>query len=154
MHEKILVPLDGSKLGEAALPYVEALVSKMLPEVEIEITLLQVLTSSAVSPFGGETSAPVDYTGEEMEQMKNGALAYLDKTGQALSDKGYTASSAIAIGDASEEIVRVSEEIEADLIAIATHGRSGLSRWAFGSVAEKVLRRGGRVPIVMVRVNR
>ena len=57
----------------------------------------------------------------------------------------------MGIGDASEEIIKAAEEINADLIAMSTHGRSGLSRWAFGSVTDKVLRRGGRVPILTVR---
>jgi nucleotide-binding universal stress UspA family protein len=57
----------------------------------------------------------------------------------------------VATGDASAEIVKAAEEINANVIAMSTHGRSGLSRWAFGSVTNKVLRRKGKISIAMVR---
>jgi nucleotide-binding universal stress UspA family protein len=151
MERRILIPLDGSKVGEAALPYVQDLVSNMSPEVKVVVTLLQVLAPKTVPVVGGETSAPIAYTVDEMEQTKNQAMAYLERTGQALTGKGCKVISTVAIGDASEEIVLASKQINANLIAMSTHGRSGLSRWAFGSVTDKVLQRGGTVPIIMVR---
>ena len=71
MEEKILVPLDGSTIGEAALPYVEELVSKLSPEVKVEITLLQVVSSLTHYIVAGEASVRVPYTEQEMKQIKN-----------------------------------------------------------------------------------
>lgn len=153
MDEKIIVPLDGSLVGESALPYVEDLVSKLSPEVKAEVILLQVLF-----PLSGQSMYVVkdvgpdkEYTEKLMEENKKAALNYLNKTGEALRGKGVKVTAKVAIGDVSEEIVKAAEEIDANLIAMSTHGRSGISRWAFGSVADKVLRQGGRIPVAMVK---
>ena len=150
MNEKILVPLDGSKVGESALPYVEDLVSKMLPDSKVEITLIQVVSSLTHYVVGGETSAIVAYTEEEINQMKKQAAAYLEKAGQTLKGKGVKTAIQVVAGDAADEIIKAADEMNADIIAMSTHGRSGLSRWAFGSVTDKVLR-GGHHPVLVVR---
>lgn len=154
MYERILVPLDGSKTGEAALPYVEELVSKLSPAVKVEITLLQVLSPRRVPVVAGEAVAEIAYSEEEMEQTKEQAMDYLNQAGEALRSKGATVWAKVEIGIASDEIVKVAGEINIDLIAMSTHGRSGFSRWAFGSVTDKVLRMGGKVPILMVKAPR
>ena len=150
MYERILAPLDGSKVGEAALPYVEELVSKLSPKVKAEVTLFQVVSSRVYYVVAGEASAPIPYTEKEMEQIKAKAKEYLDKAGEGLKSKGAIVKTKVAVGNADEEINKAAEEINADLIAMSTHGRSGLSRWAFGSVTAKVLR-GGNKPVLMVR---
>jgi len=151
MYEKIIVPLDGSKVGEAALPYVEDLVSKLSPEIEVEVTLLQVLSSVSHAVLSGPAIVDVPYTDKEIEQIKNNILDYLNKAGETLRSKGVTVTAKVAIGDTSEEIIKAAEEVNANFIAIATHGRSGLSRLAFGSITDKVLRREGNIPIIVVR---
>ena len=153
MNEKIIVPLDGSFVGESALPYVGDLVSKLSPEVQVEVILLQVLSPvSSRMIYGTEGAIPdIEYTEKQMEENKINALDYLNKTGEALRGKGATITAKVAIGDASEEIVKAAEEIDADLIAMSTHGRSGINRWAFGSVTDKVLRREGRIPVAMIK---
>ncbi len=150
MRERILVPLDGSKVGEAALPYVEDLVPKFLPEPKVEVTLMQVLSSLSHYVVAGEASARVPYTEEEIEQMKKQAMRYLRKAAEGLKKQGATARVRVAVGDAAGEIIKAADEINADIIAMSTHGRSGLSRWAFGSVTDKVLR-GGHKPVLVVR---
>jgi len=154
MYEKILVPLDGSKIGEAALPYVEDLVSKISPGVKVEVILFQVLSRVTHAVAGGEAAVNVPYTEQELEQAKQKAIDYLNEIGEHLGGKGATVKVRVAVGDASDEIVKAAEEIDANLIAMSTHGRSGFSRWAFGSVTDKVLRREGRIPIAMVRAPR
>jgi len=151
MYEKIIVPLDGSKTGEAALPYVEDLVSKLSPEVELEVILLQVLPPAPPPSVAGATYVAVPHTGEEIEQYKEKALDYLNTTGEALRGKGATVTAEVRIGSAPEEIVKAAEEANVNIIAMSTHGRSGLSRWAFGSVTDKVLRLETNIPIAMVR---
>jgi len=150
MYERILVPLDGSKVGEAALPYVKELVSKISPAVKVEVTLLQVVSSLTHYVVAGEASAPVPYTEQEMEQIKRKAMDYLDKAGKGLKSKNVVVKSRVSVGKAADEINKAADGIDADLIAMSTHGRSGISRLAFGSVTDRVLR-GGNRPILMVR---
>jgi len=151
MYERILIPLDGSEIGESALPHVEDLLSKLSPEVKAEVTLLQVLRPMRPYIVGGYEVPDIAYTEHEIEEIKKEAINYLNKAGETLRDKGAKVTARVAIGDVSEEIVKAAEEINANLIAISTHGRSGISRWAFGSVTDKVLRREGRIPILTVR---
>ena len=150
MYERILVPLDGSKVGEAALPYVKELVSKISPAVKVEVILLQVVSSLTHYVVAGEASAPVPYTEQEMEQIKRKAMDYLDKAGKGLKSKNVVVKSRVSVGKAADEINKAADGIDADLIAMSTHGRSGISRLAFGSVTDRVLR-GGNRPILMVR---
>ncbi len=153
MYERILVPLDGSKVGEAALPYVEELVAKLALGTKVEVTLFQVISSLAHYIVAGEASAPIPYTEKEMEQIKKKATDYLDKAGEGLRSKGAIVKTEVATGKAAEQIIKVTEEIKADLVAMSTHGRSGLGRWAFGSVTDKVLR-AGNAPVLVVRAPR
>ena len=151
MYERILVPLDGSILGETALSYIEELVSKLKPEPKVEVTLLQVVSSLTHYIIAGEAGVQVPYTEQEMEQIKQKAMDYLNKASEGLRKRGAIVKTQVSIGDHADEINNVANEIDADLVAMSTHGRSGLSRWAFGSVADKVLR-GGNKPVLMVRV--
>jgi len=151
MYERILVPLDASKVGETALPYVEDLASKLSPEVKLEVTLLLVVSRLTHWVVAGETSAPVPYTEQELAIIKQRATGYLEETAEVLRSKGLTVETKVCTGNAAEEIIKVADEMNADLIAMSTHGRSGLSRWAFGSVTEKVLQ-AANAPVLVVRV--
>ncbi|MFC2065946.1 universal stress protein [Chloroflexota bacterium] len=150
MYERILVPLDGSKIGEAALPYVEELVSKLGTTPKIEVTLLQVVSSTTYYVVAGEASVPVPYTEQELDAIKQKATEYLDKAGEGLRSTGAIVKNQVAIGKASVEIIKAADEINVDLVAMSTHGRHGFSRLALGSVTDKVLR-DGNVPVLMVR---
>ena len=150
MYERILVPLDGSKVGEAALVHVEKLVSKMAPKVKTEVILFQVISSLSHYVIAGEASVQVPYSEKEVAQIKKKAKEYLDRAGESLRSKGVTVKTKVATGKAVGEIVKAADEIKVDLIAMSTHGRSGLSRLTFGSITDKVLRTGN-VPILVVR---
>jgi len=150
MYERILVPLDGSKVGEAALAHVEKLVSKMAPKVKTEVILFQVISSLTHYVIAGEASVQVPYSEKEIGQIKKKAKNYLDKAGESLRSKGVTVKTKVATGKAAKEIVKAADEIKVDLIAMSTHGRSGLSRLTFGSITDKVLR-AGTVPVLVVR---
>lgn len=150
MYERILVPLDGSKIGEAALAHVEKLVSKMAPKVKTEVILFQVISSLTHYVIAGEASVQVPYSEKEIGQIKKKAKNYLDKAGESLRSKGVTVKTKVATGKAAKEIVKAADEIKVDLIAMSTHGRSGLSRLTFGSITDKVLR-AGTVPVLVVR---
>ncbi|MFC1915461.1 universal stress protein [Chloroflexota bacterium] len=150
MYERILVPLDGSKVGESALVHVEELVSKMAPKVKTEVILFQVISSLTHYVIAGEASTQVPYTEKELGQIKERAKGYLNKAGEGLRSKGAIVKTKVATGKATEEIVKAADEVKASLIAMSTHGRSGLSRLTFGSITDKVLRTG-TVPILVVR---
>jgi len=150
MALKILIPLDGSKTGETALPYVEGLVSKLSPRVKVELTLLQVVSFLTHYVAAGELMTPISYTEKEMEQIQQQARNYLNKVAEDIRSKKVSVKVRVGIGSAAEEIIKSADEISVDLIAMSTHGRSGISRWAFGSVTDRVLR-GGHKPVLVVR---
>jgi len=150
MFSKVLVPLDGSKVGEAALPAIEQLVDKLAPGTKVEVILIGVITLLRHWVVVGEASAPVSYTEEELELIRQRVRDYLEGAGAGLIGKGVRVNSLVRMGDAAEEILRAAEEIKADMIAMSTHGRSGLRRLAFGSITDKVLR-GASVPVLTVR---
>jgi len=156
MSERILIPLDGSEVGEAALHYVERTMSRLAPGQPVEITLFRVLkplTREVYAPAAGTVGVP--YTEAEMAPVKKQAMDYLEKSGAILRKKGAVVKCVVVIGgtgvSAAEEIIKAEGEVNADLVAMSTHGRHGLSRWAFGSVTDKVLR-AGSVPVLLVRV--
>lgn len=151
MALKILIPLDGSKTGETALPYVEELVSKLSPRVKVELTLLQVVSFLTHYVAAGELMTPISYTEKEVKQIQQQARNYLTKVAKDIRSKKVSVKIRLGIGNAAEEIIRAADEISVDLIAMSTHGRHGISRWAFGSVTDKVLR-GGHKPMLIVRV--
>ena len=147
MYERILVPLFGSKAGEAALPYVEELVSKLAPGQKVEVTLFHVLLPRTHLIYGEE----IPYPEAEMEEIKKKAMAYLDKAGEGLRSKGAIVKCKVSVGARiADEIIEAEDEINADLVAMSTHGRHGHSRWALGSVTDKVLH-AGSIPVLVVR---
>lgn len=150
MFERILVPLDGSKVGEAALPVIGQLVDKLAPNSKVEVTLIGVITLLRHWVVVGEASAPVSYTEEELKLIKDKVSDYLAKTAESLTKKNVMVKTIVASGNAAEEILKATDEIKADIIAMSTHGRSGLRRLAFGSITDKVLH-GSNVPVLMVR---
>lgn len=150
MVERILIPLDGSNIGEAALLYINELVSKLSPKTKVQITLLQVVSPLTHYAFDEEAVAPTPYTAQEIEQNEKQAMDYLKKAGEGLRSQGATVKTRVVIGNAAEEIISVADEINADLIAMSTHGRSGISRWVLRSVTDRILR-GGHKPILLVR---
>jgi len=151
MYQNILLPLDGSKIGEAAIPVIEDLVTKLRPELKVTVTLFGVVTTTTYWVVAGEASAPVQYTEKELEQIKNKVNDYLVKTGEGLKSKGAIVNTMVKVGNAATEIIKAATDIKADLIAMSTHGRSGISRLAFGSVTDRVLRQAREVPVLMVR---
>ena len=150
MFSRVLVPLDGSKVGEAAIPVIEQLVDRLAPETKVEVILIGVITMLRHWVVVGEASAPVSYTEEELKRIKERVTDNLLKAGEPLRKKGINISTIVSSGNAADEIIKAAEENKADLIAMSTHGRSGLRRLAFGSVTDKVLRRS-RVPVLTVR---
>ncbi len=142
---KMLIPLDGSKESEAVIPYVEELASRLKGEV---VLLHVVPPASPVYAIPGET-AQFPYTQAEVELLKVDAGKYLEKVTNALEDKHIKVRFEIRVGNTAHEIIKLADEIHADLVAMSTHGWSGITRWALGSTADKVLN-GGNTPLLLV----
>lgn len=138
MFKKILVPLDGSKLAEKILPQVE----KLVKHCQAEVHLMRVVVSYKVEPREEK---------EEREQLIQEAWGYLEKIVTRLRKKRMKAYAAVAYGKDAVQICDFGRKNKFDLIAMATHGRSGISRWALGSVADKVLTCSA-VPVMLFRV--
>jgi nucleotide-binding universal stress UspA family protein len=153
MHERILVPLDGSKFGEAALPNAEDLAIKLAPGTEIEIILLQVISDLTFDVLTADVAAQLPHDEADIRKIKQAVQKYLDKLAEGLRAKGIRTTTVVAEGHAAEEIIKTAKNTNADLIAMSTHGRSGLRRWALGSITDKVLHES-EIPVLTVRAKR
>jgi nucleotide-binding universal stress UspA family protein len=137
MYTRILVPLDGSPLAEAILPEVVELARLHAAEV----MLLRVALAHTF-PGADQTDAQVHAVEE--------ADGYLADVERRLAAQRIRASRAVRYGHVAEEILDHVRSRGADLIAMSTHGRSGLPRWVLGSVAEAILR-AAPVPVLLLR---
>jgi nucleotide-binding universal stress UspA family protein len=149
MYKKVLVPLDGSKLAECVLPHVESLATcspgaeVVLVSVTERITGFRIM-DDASQPLG-ERFAP-----EAVGKQEKAARKYLDGIAKDLKAKGIKVLTEVLLGKPAEEIAIFATNQGCDLIVMASHGRSGPSRWTHGSVAEKVFR-ANCAPLLMVR---
>ncbi len=149
MFDKILVPLDGSKLAECILPYVEELAKGQKVK---EIILFRVCQQPEI-PADYPANMPASWEKHVkiiMDSAQQQCSLYLGNVEKQLRNLGMKLKIESCLGDAADEIVKCAEKNEVDLIVMASHGRSGVSKWAFGSVAEKVFRRTC-VPVLMIR---
>ena len=147
MYQHIMVPLDGSELAECVLAHVETIATGC--DVT-RVTLVRVVTPLHL--HGGVESR---FSPEERKHLEgdsiNVAREYLDKLVEKLKENGVAVESEVLYGEhVVDEVVNYAERNEVDLIVIATHGRSGVSRWVWGSVADRILR-AAPVPVLMVR---
>jgi nucleotide-binding universal stress UspA family protein len=141
---RILVPLDGSEMAEHVL----SPVTSVAGAVGAEVFLFQVAVDQPASMFGSDWFfLPAE---GEFEEKEREAQAYLERVAGHLREDGIQVFTGTQIGPVAQSIMEYAEANEIDLIAMCTHGRTGLARWALGSVADRVLRAGG-VPILLVR---
>jgi nucleotide-binding universal stress UspA family protein len=151
MEERILVPLDGSEVGEAVLPKLEDLLLRATPRMDAEVTLLRVISKMNYNMLTDDEAAQLPYSDEEMKQLTQQAQGYLDKVGEGLRNKGIRVKTVIVAGNIAKEIVKAARESKAHLIAMSTHDRSGIVKWAIGSVTDKVIRLEGEIPVMAVK---
>ena len=146
MYKKILVALDGSKLAECVLPHVQTLVQGC--------QVRDVVFMRVVEPIKPVVSSEGMLTPQEAERitesMVSEAEMYLKTLVQGLKYDGAGMKWEMKKGPVAQTLVDYATEHGVDLIVIATHGRSGVSRWVWGSVADRVLR-ASCVPVLMVR---
>ena len=146
--ENIIVCLDGSALAEQLLPFVK----EQAKATGAKLTLLQVVsgTTQVLSAASLEAGMMVSPTGadialslEQLENMKKEAQEYLDGVAKEIRGEGIKADAVVLEGKAGPAINEFAVEQNADMIAIVTHGRSGLGKAVYGSVADYVLKNSG-----------
>lgn len=165
MYRRILVTLDGSRLSEAVLPQVERLVAG----TDASVTMLRVAELPEQTVAGRvQTPTPLVIVGagpamttktepqlaetrdQAFRRVKDEVKGYLDEKVRDLRAKGIEADSATRLGHPAEEIIDYAQTHDVDMILMSTHGRSGLGRMFFGSVAGRVLLSGVK-PLLLVR---
>ncbi len=148
---KVLVPLDGSTLAEQVLPVVTELAIRFSSKLVLLSVIQTPRTSISSIDFGPVVSElSIDEERALVEAAAARARSYLETAAKSLRDRGLQVQYVTERGSPGEGIVRYAKANEVDLIAIATHGRSGLRRLVFGSVADQVLRESG-LPILLIR---
>ena len=154
MYQKIMVPLDGSELAECVLPHVEAFI-KDFPVATV--ALVKVLKPEALPVHGGAYAvSPAelekrDQYRQRLDADKKGAAEdYLEKMKARLDSSGVEVRPEVLSGKVADSLKQYAEENQVDLIIIGTHGRSGVSRWVWGSTADRMLR-SANIPILMIR---
>jgi nucleotide-binding universal stress UspA family protein len=143
MFNVILIPLDGSKLAEAALPAAVAITQHTHPTGEL------VLMRVAPDVWIDDALTP-EQVADFQSQLQQSCLTYLDGVAAELRQQGLCTTTLVGTGDPAQQILEVATIARADLIVMATHGRSGLQRLMLGSVADKVLHRTS-APVLLVR---
>jgi nucleotide-binding universal stress UspA family protein len=143
MFRRVIVPLDGSALAEGIIPFLLQIAGPL----DAEIVLLRVL--QPVPPEVIEGSRHVVL--EDVESRMAEARSYLAPIAAQLAAAGIRVTTEVRRGEPVLEILAGAREMGADLIAMTTHGRSGLGRLLFGSVAEAVLRQT-EVPVFLMRL--
>ena len=146
MYRKILVPLDGSKLAECVLPHVEALAKGGQAQ--------EVVFARVHEPFRMFSGADYVMSEREIARVESEQIAAAEKYLKEVVNKvrldGLKPRGELLKGQVAESLAEYAAKNGVDLIIIATHGRSGVSRWVWGSVADRILR-SSCTPVLMVR---
>jgi nucleotide-binding universal stress UspA family protein len=139
MYTKVVVPLDCSPLAEVALPYAEEIAGKM----GSDIVLLTVLATEETRELQNHIAYSKKIVSSTRQQVKK----YMEE----MPGKDVNICTATRTGNPVEGILNYADKGYPCLIVMATHGRSGISRWAVGSVADKVVRATSKQPLLLVR---
>jgi nucleotide-binding universal stress UspA family protein len=140
MYKRALIPLDGSAVAESIVPFILEIAGPL----DMQVALVRVIVPSP--PLAVEGAVVFD----EFEKLRADAEAYLAGVAAELRTKGVRVTTTVRQGEPVEQILAAAQDAEADLIAMTTHGRSGLSRLLFGSIAAAVLARA-EIPVFMMR---
>ena len=144
---RVLLPLDGSEAGEAAVPYVQELMRRLGSEV---ILLGVVPAGQHIRTVGGLDY--ILYPEQHLEAVKAEAREYLNKVYRRLKRREGKIRVEIKVGDIAREIIKFAEENKVSLIAISSHGHSGIARWVFGSIANRVVQ-ASSAPVLIVKAS-
>ena len=145
MYKHIMVPLDGSELAECVLGHVVDIAKSCTNPT---VTLIRVVPPLRL--YGGEYDMPMINVQEIEESSVNAAQDYLKEKSKIIANKGIEVKTVVMFGGIVESLLDYEEKNNIDLVVIATHGRSGVARWVWGSVADKLLRTS-KAPVLMIR---
>ena len=141
---KIVVPLDGSELAETALPVVEQMATRM----SLDVVLVRSVKGEDFYLSHAYGYHPVGFP-DMNEELRQEAREYLDEVAGDLRSRGIRVSTKLLDGPPAGAIIDYARQAPIDLIALTTHGRTGLSRWILGSVAEALVRASGD-PVLVI----
>lgn len=144
LFKRILVPLDGSELGATALPYAELLGQAL----GAELVLFQVLEPMRLPLSDSEVTVPYSESAPE-ESKRADSSAYLNSVANRFKKWGLKVSSIVVSGSPANQIIDYAKANSIDLIAMSSHGRTGIGRWVYGSVTDKVLH-AGDTPVLVI----
>ena len=144
--KRILVPLDGTKLGEASLPYAEELATI----TKGVVILVQVVKPNYDNAIADSHSSDLDKISKEYTAHASAAASeYLTSVKQRLKKKGIRAESLVEVGSPAEKVMACAREKNVDLIALSSHGHPGVGQRLLGSVTYKILHYSDR-PVFIV----
>jgi nucleotide-binding universal stress UspA family protein len=142
MYRKILVPLDGSKVAEGVLPH-----AKLLAYSEgAELILLTVSANPALDFVFSDPGLAQSAIQEQEDRSQK----YIAGIENELKSAGFRTSTLLRVGSVADVILGVAEELQVDVIAMSTHGRTGPARWLLGSIAERVVH-NSKIPVLLIR---
>jgi nucleotide-binding universal stress UspA family protein len=176
MYKKVVVPLDGSKLAEIALPQLEEIAKGCsIPQILLvsvtEKVKGRIVQSQITEPFVpegpvsegaphismtqfyvvyGEHAHGVQQIPMTLGKMARTASDYICRVAENLEVKGFNVTATVLVGDPAREIVRYVNDQKADLIVMASTGKSKMSRWDMSHIAERVIK-DTRVPVLLVK---
>jgi len=179
MYNKVVVPLDGSRLAEVALPHLETIAKGCGVKEILLVSVTQRVKGQVIA--GGVHENVREHAGEirddqppvkagtaagnviysiatpgrqqvpmTLGRMARSAAIYLDGIGAQLEKKGFNVTAHVLVGKPSEEIVRYAEAQKADLIVMASRGKSGISQWDTGNIASKVVK-AAKMPVLLIK---
>jgi len=141
-----MVPLDGSGLAECVLPHVEGFINQCQVSQIVFVRVLESITPA----IAGEYAISMDDLQNRESARKAEAEAYLKQVIDRFQPATTDLQTEVLFGRPADRLAEYAENNDIDLILMATHGRSGVSRWVRGSVADRILR-AASVPVLMVR---
>jgi len=145
MYKKILVPLDGSPEAECVIPHLETIAKTGVKDIEL---------ISVVEPIEIPTRGRIALSEDDLKnitlELKSETHKYLDQVAKRLTRAGIKVHPIILTGKPAESLINYIDSNDIDLVIMATHGRSGITRLFWGSIAEKVLR-SVNVPVLLVK---
>lgn len=152
MYKKIMVPLDGSELAECVLPHAQAFVKGFQVTTMVFIRIIRPVPMAFSAPEASELHLKeIEKNIKKLEEEKRSlAVKYLNEVVDRMKANGVRLQTEVLIGSPADRLIDYAESNDIDLILIATHGRSGISRWVRGSVADRILR-ASIAPVLMVR---
>lgn len=150
LYNKIMVPLDGSELAECVMPHVEAITTGCKITNVVFVRVVNPIQLPASVPARGEFGFGEEERLQLQQQHTQAAEAYLKRMVANTRLDGVVPNYEVLEGMVADTLAHWAEKNEVDLIVIASHGRSGVSRWIMGSVADRLLR-SACVPVLMIR---